>query len=344
MKVSIIGVTGYSGLELVRLLHSHPEVQITGIYGSQNIGKPISEIYPHLKGMLELPLQEIDCEKIMATSELVFFATPSGISKSYAPTFYNAGFPVIDLSGDFRLKSKESYEKWYGKEATHEAYLNEAVYGLADFEISYPTNALVANPGCYATATILSLAPLLIHDLIDVTSIIVDAKSGLSGAGKNLSKSSHYVEVNDNMSLYKVNQHQHIPEIMLQFKKWQPKTPAIQFSTSLIPVTRGIFVTSYAKLNSALNFEAVKKAYQEVYQNKTFIRLMPEDQMPQLKQVIGTNYTDIGISYNEATNTVMIVTVIDNLIKGAAGQAIQNLNQLSGFDEKAGLDFVPVFP
>ncbi|MDR1568067.1 MAG: N-acetyl-gamma-glutamyl-phosphate reductase [Streptococcaceae bacterium] len=344
MKVSIIGVTGYSGLELVRLLHSHQTVEIAGIYGTQNIGQPISEVYPHLRGLLDLPLKAIDIEQIINESELVFFATPSGVSKNYAGAFIERNFPVIDLSGDFRLKSAEAYQKWYGTPATHASYFTQAIYGLADFTSEYPKHSLIANPGCYATASLLSIAPLVIKDLIDVKSIIIDAKSGLSGAGKKLSQSSHYVDVNDNISVYKVNSHQHIPEIMLQLNRWNDKIPAIQFSTSLIPVTRGIFVTSYAKLNAGLTFADVKEAYQEIYQDKSFIRLQSEGIMPQLKQVIGTNYTDIGLSYNEATNTVMIVAVIDNLIKGAAGQAIQNLNKIAGFSEFSGLDFVPVLP
>ncbi|MCH4168456.1 MAG: N-acetyl-gamma-glutamyl-phosphate reductase [Streptococcaceae bacterium] len=344
MKVSIIGVTGYSGLELVRLLHNHPEVEIAGVYGTQNIGKKISKIYPHLSGLLDLPLKAINHSEIMAESDLVFFATPSGVSREVAIQFIENQFPVIDLSGDFRLNSAESYQKWYGKPATHAAYLNQAVYGLADFVSKNSSARLIANPGCYATASILSLAPVVISDLIEPESIIIDAKSGLSGAGKKLSEASHYVEVNDNMSIYKINQHQHIPEIMLQFNQWNTKIPAIQFSTSLIPVTRGIFVTSYAKLKPAVSFEEVESAYQQIYQDKPFIRLMSNNTMPQLKQVIGTNYTDIGLSYNPVTNTLMVVTVIDNLIKGAAGQAIQNLNLLADFDQFSGLDFVPVFP
>lgn len=344
MKVSIIGVTGYSGLELVRLLHNHPEVEIAGVYGTQNIGKKISEIYPHLNGLLDLPLKAINCLEIMAESDLVFFATPSGVSREYAIEFIENQFPVIDLSGDFRLDSAESYQKWYGKPATHAKHLKQAVYGLADFSPNYSSSNIIANPGCYATASILSLAPVVISDLIEADSIIIDAKSGLSGAGKKLSEASHYVEVNDNMSVYKINQHQHIPEIMLQFNQWNTEIPAIQFSTSLIPVTRGIFVTSYVKLKSDITFEQVKSAYQKTYQDKPFIRLMSENTMPQLKQVIGTNYTDIGLSYNPITNTLMVVTVIDNLIKGAAGQAIQNLNLLAGFDQFSGLDFVPLFP
>ncbi|MBS7576358.1 MULTISPECIES: N-acetyl-gamma-glutamyl-phosphate reductase [unclassified Enterococcus] len=346
MKVSIIGVTGYSGLELVRLLHSHPEVEIAGVYGTQNIGKKISELYPHLMGILDLPLKEINHLEIMAASDLVFFATPSGVSREAAIQFIENQFPVIDLSGDFRLDSAESYQKWYSKPATHAAHLKQAVYGLADFldKSSTAGTTLIANPGCYATASILSLAPVVIDDLIDPESIIIDAKSGLSGAGKKLSDASHYVEVNDNMSAYKINQHQHIPEIMLQFNRWNTKIPAIQFSTSLIPVTRGIFVTSYVKLKSDVTYEAVKAAYHELYQDKVFIRVMENDQTPQLKQVIGTNYTDIGLSYNPVTNTLMVVTVIDNLIKGAAGQAIQNLNLFADFDQFAGLDFAPVFP
>lgn len=343
MKVSIIGVTGYGGLELVRILRRHPHVTIASVHSHSMNTQTISEAYPHLKQLIDLPLEPIDTEKIMATSELVFFATPSGISKDLAIPFVEAGFPVIDLSGDFRLNKAGLYEKWYGKSSAPIEFIQQAEYGLSEFRDRL-TETFIANPGCYATATLLSLAPLVQQHLIEETSIIVDAKSGISGAGKNPSAATHFAETNENMSLYKMNSHQHIPEIMQQLQAWNEEIPAIQFSTSLIPVTRGIFVTTYAKAKVGITEEQLFAIFQETYQDKPFVRIQEPGVYPTLKQVVGSNYCDIGLAYNEVTQMITIVTVIDNLVKGAAGQAIQNLNILAGYPETAGLEIVPIYP
>ena len=207
-----------------------------------------------------------------------------------------------------------------------------------------PTSKLIANPGCYATGTLLSLAPLVQQEIIECDSIIVDAKSGLSGAGKNLSESSHFVNSNENMTLYKMNSHQHIPEIMQQLKKWNESIPAIQFSTSLIPVTRGIFITTYARSKEKLTQEKVLNLFQTFYQEKPFVRVQDQDVYPNLHQIVGSNFCDIGVAYNEVTNIITVVTVLDNLVKGAAGQAVHNLNHLAGWPETTGLNLVPIYP
>ncbi|MDR0922543.1 MAG: N-acetyl-gamma-glutamyl-phosphate reductase [Lactobacillales bacterium] len=341
MQLSIIGVTGYSGLELLRLLYNHPHVSISGLYGYSSTGRKISEIYPHLLGIIDTVVEPVNPEKIMKESDLVFFATPSGVAKEGAIPFIEANFPVIDLSGDFRL-TQEDYEKWYKKAAAPQAYLEKAEYGLADFE--QPQGKLIANPGCYATATLLGLAPLVQKQLIENSSIIVDAKSGLSGAGKKLSENSHFSFISDNMLLYKQNEHQHIPEILQQLQKWDKNVPYLQFQTSLIPVKRGIFVTSYAKVKAGVSEQELFHAYLQVYADKRFVRIQPQGKLPSLKQVIGSNYCDIGLAFNEETGIVTVVSVIDNLVKGAAGQAIQNMNVLAGFESDAGLMQVPVFP
>ena len=343
MKVSIIGVTGYSGIELVRILLQHPNVEISSIHSHSQNGKDIDEYLPHLNRLLNLPLEPIDSTKIMEQSDLVFFATPSGISKEIATTFVEADFPVIDLSGDFRLKTDGQYEKWYKNSSAPFEILQNAHYGLADF-YAEPTSKLIANPGYYATGTLLSLAPLVQQEIIECDSIIVDAKSGLSGAGKNLSESSHFVNSNENMTLYKMNSHQHIPEIMQQLKKWNENIPAIQFSTSLIPVTRGIFITTYARSKEKLTQEKVLNLFQTFYQEKPFIRVQDQDVYPNLHQIVGSNFCDIGVAYNEVTNIVTVVTVLDNLVKGAAGQAVHNLNHLAGWPETTGLNLVPIYP
>ena len=343
MKVSIIGVTGYSGIELVRLLLQHPYVEIVSIHSHSQNGKEIAEYLPHLKQLLDLPLEPIDSAAIMAKAELVFFATPSGISKEIATAFVEADFPIIDLSGDFRLKTDGQYEKWYKNSSAPFDFLQNAHYGLADF-YSKPTSKLIANPGCYATGTLLSLAPLVEQELIETDSIIVDAKSGLSGAGKNLSEASHFVNCNENMTLYKMNSHQHIPEIMQQLQKWDQSIPAIQFSTSLIPVTRGIFITTYARSKEKLTQEQLWQVYRSFYQAKPFIRVQEQNVYPNLRQIIGSNFCDIGVAYNEVTNIITVVTVLDNLVKGAAGQAVHNLNHLAGWPEITGLSLVPIYP
>ncbi|GAA2824422.1 N-acetyl-gamma-glutamyl-phosphate reductase [Lactococcus raffinolactis] len=342
-KIAIIGISGYSGLELLRLLHSHPDAEIVNVYGTSNIGAKLTDLFPKLLNFPKyatLTIKTFSSDEIMTTADLVFFATPAGIAAELAADFIAADFPVVDLSGDFRLQNPAQYEKWYKKSAVHKNLLSKADYVLADFD--RPTQAYVSNPGCYATATLLSLAPLYQANLIQLDSVIIDAKSGLSGAGKNLTDSSHYVNANENVSLYKLNQHQHIPEIFNKLISWNTNAKPIQFSTSLIPVNRGIFVSTYAKLAEGITFSDVVAAYHQTYDDKYFVRVLNDGLLPDLHSVVGTNFTDIGLGYNELTHTLTVVTVIDNLVKGAAGQAIQNMNHLFDFDEKAGLDLVPI--
>ncbi|AHI56088.1 N-acetyl-gamma-glutamyl-phosphate reductase [Listeria ivanovii] len=343
MKVSIIGATGYGGLELIRLLHQHPLIDIASLHSFSTQTETLADFYPHLKNLESSPLNQINPAEIIDKSETVFLATPSGISKDIAVPYVDAGLNVIDLSGDFRLKNGQVYEKWYGKSAAPESYLTKAVYGLAEFQTN-TSATFIANPGCYATATLLGLAPLVRNQLIEPTSIIVDGKSGISGAGKAPSANTHFTEINENMTLYKMNAHQHIPEIMQQLNSWDESIPAIQFSTSLIPITRGIFITIYVKPKMPMTKKQLHTLYTTTYENSPFVRIQPEDCYPTIKQVTASNYCDIGLAYNEKTNTITIVSVIDNLVKGAAGQAIQNLNIIANFAENDGLNFIPVYP
>ncbi|EDO1223281.1 N-acetyl-gamma-glutamyl-phosphate reductase [Listeria innocua] len=343
MKVSIIGATGYGGLELIRLLHQHSSVDIATLHSFSTQSETLANFYPHLKGLESSPLEKINPAEIIEKSETVFIATPSGIAKDVALPYIDAGLNVIDLSGDFRLKDNQLYEKWYGKKAAPENYLAKAEYGLAEFRDN-ELATFIANPGCYATATLLGLAPLVKKQLIDPTSIIVDAKSGISGAGKVPSKSTHFTETNENMTLYKMNSHQHIPEIMQQLTKWDKSIPAIQFSTSLIPITRGIFTTIYVKPKNPITQQELHQLYESTYEHTSFVRIQAENTYPTVKQVTASNYCDIGLAYNEKTNVITIVSVIDNLVKGAAGQAIQNLNIMANFAERDGLGFIPVYP
>ncbi|MBL1230117.1 N-acetyl-gamma-glutamyl-phosphate reductase [Enterococcus sp. BWB1-3] len=342
MKVSIIGATGYGGLELIRYLVNHPHVEIISIH-SQTETQAVDQQYPHLKGILSMKLTAVDPEEIMNQSDLVFLASPSGISKKLALPFIENDFPVIDLSGDFRLKEAGAYEKWYGTDAQHFSSIEKFDYGLAEFRENL-NSKFIANPGCYATASELSLAPLLQNQLAELDSIVIDGKSGLSGAGKGMSASSHFSHVNENMSVYKMNKHQHIPEIVQQFQHWAPELKGIQFTTSLIPVTRGILVTAYVKLKDVLSCVQLVNLYKSCYMEKPFIRIQEEGCFPCIKQVAGTNFCDIGLAVNKEMKMATIVTVIDNLGKGAAGQAIQNMNLFAGFSETDGLMQVPIYP
>lgn len=337
MKVSIIGVMGYSGIELFELLNKHPQVEIVSLHGTQNIGELFMNIFPGITQNELLKIEEVNHTVIMEQADLVFFATPSGISSQLAQPFIEANFPVIDLSGDYRLP-KDEYETWYQKEAA-KIGLTEATYGLAEFTNSFEKK-LIANPGCYATATLLGLAPLAQKGLIKKTPII-DAKSGLTGAGKNLNPTTQFVSVNENMSMYKVNEHQHIPEIMQQLIKWQSDVPYIQFTTSLIPISRGIFTSAYVEVD--LDENSIYELYKETYQNKPFVQIRPFGKLPEIKEVVGSNQTAIGVAYNKQTKILTIVTVLDNLLKGAAGQAVQNLNLFMGIPEITGLEITPQF-
>ncbi|PWA12749.1 N-acetyl-gamma-glutamyl-phosphate reductase [Pueribacillus theae] len=345
MKAAIIGVTGYGGAELVRILHQHPEVSIHSFHSSSQQGNRVIESYPHLQSITAQVLEDIHIEKIGNEADFVFLATPSGVAANLVPQLMNQNVKVIDLSGDFRIKNREVYKKWYKKEAAEEHWLNEAVYGLTEWlDTDLKEAKLISNPGCYPTATLLGLAPLVKNKLIDEKSIIIDAKSGVSGAGRNVSPVTHFSETNENLKIYKVNEHQHIPEIEQVLSGWNPGVRAVTFSTHLIPMTRGIMATIYASASIDTNIDQLFDLYRETYEGCYFIRIREKGTFPSTKEVYGSNFCDISLAYDERTNRIMVVSVIDNLMKGAAGQAVQNMNMMLGLDEKTGLDFVPVYP
>lgn len=341
MQVALVGVSGYSGMVLYRLLKQHPNVDHINLYGhidAQPVAlKTLAPMYQKETAIV----RPFVAANVMAENDVCLFATSAGVTKTLALPLLQADFPVIDLSGDFRLKQPAQYEHWYHQPAAPRAALMKASYGLAD--LNADLTAYIANPGCYATATLLGLAPLVQQHLIDPTSIIVDAKSGMSGAGKKLAPTSHFVAVNDNLQLYKLNQHQHIPEIMQQLQAWWSAVPAIEFTTTLIPVTRGIMSSIYATAATDTTTAQVLAAFEQTYAAAPFVTVLPTG-MPDLKQVIGTNNCALGVNYNPVTHKIMVVSVIDNLMKGAAGQAIQNLNQLFQLPITAGLPTLPVFP
>lgn len=342
MNIGIIGVSGYSGMVLYALLREHPAINKIFLYGNkeQLESRRLAEIVPAF-GSSEAVIQPFDAQTVQQEVNCLFCATPAGITSELMPEFLEKKFPVIDLSGDFRLKESKQYEKWYQQKNRQLPSSEQITYGLADFVETY--HSYVANPGCYATATLLSLAPLAQAQILQKDSVIVDAKSGVSGAGKKLTESSHFSFINENAWVYKPNQHQHIPEITQQLQQWDPELTTIQFTTTLLPITRGIMVTSYVKLTKDYTQEEIEELFTTCYQDTPFVRYRGAT-LPMIKEVVGSNYCDIGTVWNEETQVLTIVSVIDNLVKGAAGQAVQNFNKMFGFDEMSGLPLFPQFP
>ncbi|MFD1953965.1 N-acetyl-gamma-glutamyl-phosphate reductase [Paenibacillus thailandensis] len=345
IRAAIIGSTGYGGVELFRLLASHPYVEVTAVISSSAAGTLFSEGYPHLTGIYAGVLEDVNPAAIKEKADVVFLATPPGVAAKLAPELLETGLKVIDLSGDYRLKSPALYEQWYKKQPADEAYLKQAVFGLAEVYGERVKGAsFISNPGCYVTATTLGLYPAVKEGFIDPDTIIIDAKSGVSGAGRGVSLGNHYSEVNENLKAYKLNQHQHIPEIEMILSDAAERPVVTTFSTHLIPMTRGIMSTMYATVQGGRNAADFIELYRSFYEGRPFVRVRDEGILPATKEVWGSNYCDIGFAVDPRTGRATIVSVIDNLVKGAAGQAVQNLNLMMGWDETLGLRFVPVYP
>ena len=344
MRVGIVGATGYSGVELIRILQNHPKFSLTALYTSSQQGKKISEQFPHLTNIIQHYLKEINPMEMAKETDLIFLATPSGVSTTLAPKLLNEGCLVIDLSGDFRIVNSQEYEKWYKKSAAPKDWVERAVYSIPELHRQHVKGAnFISNPGCYPTAVLLGIAPLVKAGILREGSLIIDAKSGVSGAGRTASVGMIYSEINENLKIYKVNKHQHIPEIEQTLKQLGYSSP-ITFQTHLIPMTRGIMATIYASINSSISEQELWNVYKEHYCNEPFVRIRDLGNFPSTKEVYGSNYCDIGVSYDHRTNRVTIISVIDNLVKGAAGQAIQNANIMFGFEETEGLISSPLFP
>ncbi|MGM0852164.1 MAG: N-acetyl-gamma-glutamyl-phosphate reductase [Bacillota bacterium] len=344
MNVGIVGSTGYGGVELHRLLSNHPNVDDCILYSSSLEGAPYADQYPHLINLSHEVVNPIKIEE-MKQLDFVFLAVPSGVSKELSQKLLGEKAKVIDLSGDLRLKNPQEYEEWYKGESASSDVLQKAVYGLTECNRQSIQEAeLIANPGCFPTASLLGLAPLFHHELVEPHSIIIDAKTGLSGAGRKATQSSHFSETQENLRIYKVHQHQHTPEIEQQLNEWNSEAGPITFTTHLIPMTRGIMATMYTELNNTYTTEQLHNIYQDYYEKHPFIRIRPVGQFPSTKEVFGTNFCDISIKVDSRTNRVTIVSVIDNLLKGAAGQAVQNMNVMLGLDETTGLYHYPIYP
>lgn len=339
MKVGIIGITGYSGSVLYTLLMQHPQISSVELYGREQ-EKAIFSALPAF-GKNPLRVKPFNANNIQQEVDCLFCATPAGVSGKLMGPFIDSHFPVIDLSGDFRLRNEKHYENWYQQKGRQLPPPHKITYALTEFTSSY--TPYIANPGCYATATLLGLAPLARAGMIEPGSIITDAKSGVSGAGKTPTATTHFPFINENLWVYRLNQHQHIPEITQQLKDWDSHLQHIQFSTTLLPITRGIMVNTYAKLSQPVTQPIIENIFTQCYAKKPFVRFRGV-QLPTIKEVIGSNFCDIGVIWNPTTQIVTIVSVIDNLMKGAAGQAVQNFNLYFGFKETTGLPQFPLYP
>ena len=336
MKVSVIGATGYTGAELVKILLKHPQVEIETITSQSFANKKISEIYPSL--ITDLVCQELNINKIALSSSFIFTALPHQTSMEIVGKLHSGGKKIIDLSADFRFTDPLIYEEWYGTPHQKRELLKKAIYGLPELYREKISRAhLVANPGCYPTSSILALAPLVNNDLIKGNSIIVDAKSGVSGAGRALSLATHFPEVNENVRAYQVKGHRHTPEIEEQLSKLTTREIIITFVPHLVPINRGILCTCYAAIKQKTDTKDLLKLYQDFYKEEPFVEILPQGRFPQTKEVLNSNRCRIGITVNEKSGRAIIISAIDNLAKGAATQAVQNMNIMCGFEETMGL-------
>lgn len=345
IKVGIIGATGYTGVELVRILSAHPEAEIVGMSSHSHAGEAFHHIYPDKTSIMEELLESQNPKEMFGKADVVFVALPHGHAVTVAREGLLQGKPMIDLGADFRFKEKEVYEKWYKVEHTGQDILGKARYCLPEINRKeIPGTKLVGNPGCYPTSAILGLSPLLRLGWIDPKSIIIDSKSGTSGSGRKLALGSHFCEVNDSIKAYGIATHRHTPEIEEQLSKVAKQEVMVNFTPHLVPMTRGILSTMVANLTQDVSQETLREAYLESYQKEPFVQLLQEGVFPNTKWVYGSNQCHIQIQKDDRTGRVIVVSAIDNLVKGASGQAVQNMNLLFGLEETMGLTMAPMFP
>ncbi len=347
IKVGIAGATGYAGIELIRILLGHPEVKITKLAAKMD-GKPqeISDIFPSLKGRINLVCTDLDINDMAKESDLIFLALPHKVSLKFVPQFIKLGKKVIDLSADFRFDDLKIYEEWYAPHTEESKKLNpQAVYGLPElYKEKIKKANLIANPGCYPTGIILGVAPLLVNKIVETENIIANSLSGATGAGRVPSMVAHYPECNENVKAYSIATHRHTPEIEQELSKLAKKEIKISFTPHLLPMNRGILSTIYLNLTKKMKEEEIIKLYQNFYKKEPFVRILEKGTFPETKNVYGSNYCDVGIKVDERTNRAIIVSAIDNLVKGASGQAVQNMNIMYGFKETLGLESPGITP
>ncbi|MGN0556240.1 MAG: N-acetyl-gamma-glutamyl-phosphate reductase [Acutalibacteraceae bacterium] len=340
IKAAVVGATGYAGAELVRLLYSHPAARVTG-FGSKSFeGKPLSEVFPSFRGFCDEPC--VANEQAILGADVVFAALPHGLSEPLAQTCLKAGQKFIDLGADFRLENEEDYEKWYDKPFDLPALHASAVYCIPElFRKNAAGTSIIANPGCYPTTAALGLFPALECGMVATDGIIIDSKSGVTGAGRGLSQTTHYPDCNEAFSPYKIAVHRHTPEIEQSLSHAAGKPVTVTFVPHLLPVNRGIVSTIYAKICGTVSLHDIYAAYEEKYKDEQFVRLLPLGAVANLRNVKYTNMCEISLHIDERTNTLIVVSTIDNMVKGAAGQAIQNMNLIFGLPEETGLTLVP---
>lgn len=345
IKVGIIGATGYAGGELVRLLLGHKEAEIEW-YGSRSyVHQKYAKVYQNMFQLVDDRCLDDNMEEMAKQVDVIFTATPQGLCASLVNDDILNKVKVIDLSADFRIKDAAVYEEWYGIEHKAKQYLDEAVYGLCEINREAVKKArLVANPGCYPTCSILSIYPLLKEGLIDPSTVIIDAKSGTSGAGRGAKVDNLFCEVNENIKAYGVATHRHTPEIEQELSLAAGEPVTISFTPHLVPMQRGILVTAYASLKREVTWEEVKAVYDRYYDKERFVRVLDQDVCPQTRWVEGSNYVDVGFKIDPRTKRIIMMGAMDNLVKGAAGQAVQNMNLVFGLDEAEGLRMAPLFP
>jgi len=344
IRVAVMGGSGYTGVELLRLLSRHPEVAITVVTSRQQAGRPISESFPSLYGAVDLVCSAGDPAEVAAAADLVFTALPHQTAMEVVPELLSGGCRVVDLSADYRISDANVYRQWY-QEHTSPELLCEAVYGLPElYREQVRTARLVANPGCYPTSAALALAPLLRQDWVDKESLVIDSKSGTSGAGRSAKVGSLFCEVNEAFKAYGVTAHRHTPEIEQTLSREGGEPVQVTFTPHLLPINRGILSTCYARLKERRSAEEVHRFFHETYAGEPFVRVLPLGRYPDVAFVRGSNYCDLGVAVDERTGRVIVIAAIDNIVKGASGQAVQNMNLMCGWEETTGLQQLALFP
>ncbi|MEA3468666.1 MAG: N-acetyl-gamma-glutamyl-phosphate reductase [Thermodesulfobacteriota bacterium] len=345
LQVAIIGASGYTGVELTRILCNHPEFELTAATSRQYAGKALSEVFPNLLGKTDLICENLSVDELCQRADLFFAAVPHKTAMDLVPRLLQENKKLVDLSADYRLRDVAVYEEWYQEHSSPE-FIKEAAYGLPELYREQIKNArLVANPGCYPTSIVLGLAPLLQEGLIDPATIIVDSKSGTTGAGRAVGVATLFCEVHDGFKAYKVGgTHRHLPEIEQELSVLNRGDVTISFTPHLLPISRGILSTSYANLTSGISEDNLRKLYMDRYTAEPFVRMVPKGTFPATQHVRGSNFCDIGFAIDKRTNRIIVVSAIDNIVKGAAGQAVHNMNLMCGIDETTGLEGAPFFP
>ena len=345
IKVAICGGSGYAGAELLRILAGHPHVKVTSVTSEKSGGKKVTELFPHLSHYKDLAYEALNRERILPKADLFFMALPHAASQEAVDFFVSRGRKVIDLSADYRLKHAETYEEWYKVPHRFPGTLRKAVYGLPElYRKKIGKSHIVANPGCYPTGAIIGLYPAVKKGLIHLNTIVIDSKSGTSGAGRQADVAFSFCEVNEGFKAYSIGSHRHTPEIEQELSIAAGREIRVNFTPHLVPLDRGILTTIYAKLIKSPDVKAVYDAYALLYGGEPFTEVLPLGKFPNVKNVRGTNLCHVGIAVNKRTNTLIVVTAIDNLVKGASGQAVHNMNIMMGFNEETGLGSIALAP